>query len=226
MVSRRRSSRAVPGRTPRQPGQEKVAQGFAHEIRNPLAAIKAAVDVIRELEALTPEGRRITQEIDGEILRIDRVVRQLLEFVERPQVHLETISASSLIESIGDYLADVPKGFELRNTVPRRLAVQADLGILQKVLSELVQNGIDAGATEVVVRGGTRGRSTWLCLSNNAPKIDRDNIGRVFEPFFSTRPQRAGLGLSIVRRRLGVLGGTITVVAARDGFEITLPTRK
>lgn len=226
MEPRNRRSRALPGRTPRQLDLEKLAQGLAHEIRNPLAAIKAAVEVLRELQALTPEGRGITQEIDGEILRIDGVVCQLLEFVERPQVHVERISASSLIESIGDYLAEVPKGFQLRNTVPRRLSVQADLGILQKVLCELVQNGIDAGATEVVVRGGTQGRNTWFCLSNNAPPIDPNNVGQVFEPFFSTRPRRAGLGLSIAQRRLGFLGGTITVVAARNGFEILLPTRK
>src|SRR5687768_7033008 len=100
MVPRNRRSRALPGRTPRQPSLEKVAQSLAHEIRNPLAAIKAAVEVLRELETLTPEGRRITHEMDGEVLRIDGVMRQLLEFVKRPQVHVEGISANSLIESI------------------------------------------------------------------------------------------------------------------------------
>lgn len=223
MVVRNRRRRAVPGRTRRQPALEKLAQGLAHEIRSPLAAIKAAVEVLRELEELTPEGRRITIEIDGEILQIDRVVCQLLEFIERPLVHLEEISANALIESIGDYLAEVPKGFHLRNAVPRRLSVRTDLRILQKVLYELVQNGIDAGATEVVARAGAETRRAWFRLSNNAPPIDPRNVGQVFDPFFSTLPRRAGLGLSIARRRLDVLGGTITVVAARNGFEIILP---
>lgn len=205
---------------------QQLARGLSHEILNPLAGIKAALEVLRETEKLSRDGEQIGNEINNEVEQIDRVVRQFLEYSFCPEPRPEDLPFDALVQSAHDQLSGKPVDFKVKMSGPRGLRVRADLVMLQRVLIEVIQNMVDNGAhlASVTVRPGVG--KIVIHVRNQGPPIDRGIATRIFEPFFSTKPGRAGLGLSIAQRWLTAMGGTIKLLPARDGFEIILPGRK
>lgn len=201
---------------------ENLAQGLSHEIRSPLAAIKAALEVLLETEELSHQAKQIVAEIDVEIEQIDRVMRQFLDFTLCPQPHMEDIPLDALAESVCDQLKEKPPGFNLTVSVPKQLQVRGDIPMLQKVLAELTKNAIDHGADLVTIEGRVEEGKAVIQVRNSGAPIDKEITHRIFEPFFSTRTRRAGLGLSIAQRWVVAMNGTIKMLPARNGFEIML----
>ncbi len=205
--------------------QIEVARGLSHEIRNPLAGIKAALEVLKGTERLSPQGHQIMGEIGDEIEQIDRVMKQFIDFSVCPQPQSEEFPLDALVESVFDQLKEKPGDFTIRVAAPVPLQVRADIGMLQRVLAELVQNGIDAGADLITVEGRAEKGNVVIQVSNSGVLLEKEIAHRVFEPFFSTKARRAGLGLSIAQRWLAAMDGSIKLLPGRNGFEVTLPGR-
>ena len=199
------------------------AAGLDHEIRNPLAGIKAAVEILREAEKLSSEGLQMTAAINGEIEQIDRTLKQFLEFTSLPQACIEDFPLAELVASVCDDAGMGSSGRRINVSVPPTLRVRADISLLQKVVGEVVQNAIDHAAEPLAVRARVRGSKIVIRISSDGAPIEREIAKRVFEPFFSTRGRRAGLGLPIAQRRLAAMKGRIRLLPARNGFEIILP---
>ena len=199
------------------------AAGLDHEIRNPLAGMKAAVEILRETEKLSSEGLQVTAEINSEIEQIDRVLKQFLEFTSWPQSYIEDFPLAELVASVCDDVGVGSPGREIDVSISPTLRVRADVPLLQRVVAEVLQNAIDHGAEPPAVRARVRGSKIVIRISNSGAPIDREIAKRVFEPFFSTRARRAGLGLPTTERRLAAMNGKIRLLPARNGFEIILP---
>jgi signal transduction histidine kinase len=209
-----------------------VAASIAHEIRNPLAGISGAIQVLgQEMEEGDPR-QRILAEVSMEIGRLDERVNDLLLY-SRPSVpSREPTAPSDLLDTTRKLLAEDPltRGVKLSFKAPGHLPpFPLDPGQIQQVLVNLLLNALQVmkGKGEIWVDARSPGAgSLQITVEDSGPGIHPDEIEKIFQPFFTTRPHGTGLGLSISRRIVEAHGGSLSAArGARGGarFLIHLP---
>jgi signal transduction histidine kinase len=218
-----------------------MAATVAHEVKNPLSAIKSIAQVMREDERVSREYARDLDLITGEVDRLNGAVSQLLSFSRPSSVAGAPARLSEVIESV--------LALSRSEAERRAVAVSSDLRAdeeldgekvapLKEVLLNLVfnslqaikLNGIDGSGGEVNIACATNGEGRLtIAVTDNGIGVPLSMQDKIFEPFFTTKTRGTGLGLAIVARRVRELGGTITLASpVADGrgtrFEITLPS--
>jgi two-component system sensor histidine kinase HydH len=206
-----------------------MAAGIAHEIRNPLAAIKLYTSILAE-DIIDLEQAQIARKIAGAVGGLDAIVNDVLTFSREINPQLVETSASQLFERAAEV---VDTGAAKIHRCDGDLLLHCDPSLMHLVLVNLLRNAADAIAN----RAGEIELS-WLAdpdspdhvilaIRDNGSGIDDQAIDRIFNPFFTTRNTGTGLGLAIVHRIVDAHGGAITV-RNDDGavFEIRLPLNK
>jgi signal transduction histidine kinase len=217
-----------------------MAAAVAHEVKNPLSAIKSIAQVMREDESVSREYARDLDLITGEVDRLNGAVSQLLSFSRPSSVARAPARLSEVVEGV---LALTRSEAE-----QRAVALSSDLrtdpeldGAKAAALKEVLLN-LAFNALHAIKHDGREGRDSVVkiaCATNGEGcltiAVTDSGIGvptsmqdKIFEPFFTTKTRGTGLGLAIVARRVRELGGTITLVSpVAEGrgtrFEITLP---
>jgi signal transduction histidine kinase len=213
-----------------------LASGVAHEIRNPLTAIKARLYTHQKaLTAGTPEHADCDF-IGEEIIRLERIVRDFLHFARPSELQLAAVSPETLLREVEELLAP-----ELRKSaVVLRLdgtvatAVKADAQQIKQVLINLVRNAAESirGSGTVTLRAresrlATGGqRAVALEVQDTGEGIPAEVQKRLFDPFFTTKPSGTGLGLSIAARIVEQHGGALefeTQAGRGTTFRVVLP---
>jgi signal transduction histidine kinase len=194
-----------------------MAATVAHEVKNPLSAIKSIAQVMREDEDVSREYGRDLDLITGEVDRLSRSVSQLLSF-SRPAV--VAAPPASLRATVDEVLALTRS--ELNE---RAVRIELDLqtnpqltgetsAALKEILLNLLLNAAQAiQQAGVITLMSTQSRSdAWqLSVCDDGPGVPPELQTKIFEPFFTTKQRGTGLGLAIVARRVRDLGGTIKV---------------
>lgn len=204
---------------------------IAHEIRNPLMIIKAAVRPLRK-ECSSDQLRRIGQDIEEEIARLNRIVSEVLDFARPIKFEL---AAADLNEICRGAIAAVWAG-ETRWTAAAELdpalgPAVTDAERLRQALVNVLGNARQAAEAserppEVVLRTERRDSVGRIIIRDNGKGIPADALPRIFEPFFTTKRTGSGIGLAITRNIIEGLGGTIAATTSRSGgaeFVIELP---
>lgn len=215
-----------------------LAAGVAHEIRNPLTAIKARLFTLRRA---TPVGdaRDDVQAIAQEIDRLESIVRDVLGYARPAEPKFVDVELAEWLQNLVKFQAPAlqPRGVAMMVDAPAAVAVQADPAHLQQIILNLVGNAADAfdgrpGRITLAVRAarwGERSQPTegaLLSVKDNGPGIPLDLHDRLFDPFFTTKASGTGLGLSIVARLVEEHGGRISFQSAPGAgttFEVRLP---
>lgn len=188
-------------------GLGRLSASIAHEIRNPLAAITHAGQLLAETPELRDENLRLLAMIQRHAGRIDKIVKDVLELSRRDAAERTVIPLKDwLLRTVQLYQESHPhhpRPVEMLE-VPPELAVSFDPNHLQQVVFNLWDNSFEHGARSgpmVLVHGGRDDTSgqTYLESADNGPGIGPDLLDRVFEPFFTTSPQGTGLGLYLSR---------------------------
>jgi signal transduction histidine kinase len=212
-----------------------VSAAVAHGIRNPLANIKVSAQVALDTLGEPGSAERHLGAISGEVDRLERWLRALLDVVRPFTPRLATVKLNDLIEELLAILTDRLVG--ARITVDRELdrylpGVIADEVQLQQALLGMLDNAVAAcrvgdaimvrtDRTELDGRPGAR-----VTITDTGEGIPADRLARIFEPFFTTKSGGTGLGLSIARKVIEGHGGRITV-QSRPGegttFDVVLP---
>jgi signal transduction histidine kinase len=204
---------------------------LAHEIRNPLATIKSAVQLIEHFQPPRADVQEFFAGIHTEIQRIDRVVRDMqryvrLDFHTAAAVTVEAVVAAAAesvretIEATGSTVDIVP-GPEVR--------VLADCTQLEAAIGELIDNALRFGpsGSAVTVRWSLEGDQAFsIDIEDDGPGIAPDLADRVSRPFFSSSTQGTGLGLNIAARAARLAGGDLRWSNRPRGgakFTLTLP---
>ncbi|MGJ5815920.1 sensor histidine kinase [Paludibaculum fermentans] len=211
----------------------KVAAAVAHEIRNPLSAIKSITQVMLQDEELSPTHQRDLRYILSETERLASSVKQLLGY-SKPVQALETeVDASTFVESAMTGLQHQAAALQLRLAVkvePGWHLPKSNPDLLAQVILNLVLNALQSAppASEVVVELAGRGSELLFTVTDSGPGIPPDMHERIFEPFYTTKAKGTGLGLSIVRKAVHHLHGEVRVESpAASGagarFLVTLP---
>ncbi|GIO14643.1 hypothetical protein J19TS2_41980 [Cohnella xylanilytica] len=214
-----------------------VAAGTAHEIRNPLTAIKGFMQLLQRALNERQMGRELdyVRIVMAELERVNALVNEFLLLSKPKEVKRVPVRLGHLFGEMLPMLRneavmhDVALRYEPRPGLP---AVFADKEMLKQVFLNLGKNAIEAMAA---VKGGTltirerAGRAgaaeVYVDICDTGPGIPAASLERVFDPFFTTKEQGTGLGLSICQRIVHDLGGRIDVATGAGGtvFTVTLP---
>jgi PAS domain S-box-containing protein len=224
-----------------------LAGGVAHDFNNILAALTMGMDLLREKPELDEESQTMLKELAVETKRAANLTRQLLMFSRRSVLDVRVLDLNEVVANLlkmlgrllGEHLTLV---FERRSTLP---AVEADAGMLEQVLMNLVVNARDAMprggritlATEAaefeiqqVATPTSRrpGRFVCLAVSDTGCGMNEATLKRIFEPFFTTKEMGRGTGLGLATA-YGIVaqhGGWIEVDSKVDlgtTFRVYLP---
>lgn len=250
-ASRRRDevgdlSRALAELTRRLEGHLRFIESFAadvsHELKNPLASIRGASELLEEVED-PADRRRFLGRIKEDVARLERLITGVRE-VSRLDADLEAlpvekVKLAPLVEAVAAAAAargrlrkpGLAVGAEL---LDRELEVQASADRLQQVLENLLDNALSFSPADgrITLRLRRAGREALLEIEDQGPGIPPEHREKVFDRFFSYRPGQSdasshtGLGLAIVKAIVEGYGGRIEARAAPSGgalFEVRLP---
>jgi len=216
---------------------EQLSASIAHEIRNPITAAKSLVQQMGE----DPSSRE-NVEYAGialeELDRVERSISHLLRFARDEEIRVADLSlaevADSALETFRDRLTRL--GVTVDRSIDSECWMEGDAEKVRRVLINLIGNALDAmegahvRAPHLTLSAGENLARTgvWLRLRDNGPGIPEDAQGRIFSPFFTSKPAGNGLGLAISKKVVDAHGGAIEV-DSKPGqgceFTVTFPKR-
>jgi signal transduction histidine kinase len=201
-----------------------LAAGMAHEVKNPLAAIRSSAQILTErLSGKEAEFARI---VVSEVDRLNRVVNEFLDYARPAPLKREPVLLSALLDSCLELLAPVigQAGIRVKRAYPQgERQVSADSNQLRQVFLNLVLNAVQAmhAGGEVTLELRQQGGSTQVSVRDTGSGIPFDKLRQVSEPFYSTKPGGTGLGLPIAQRIVSEHGGRL-VIESRPGTGTTV----
>ena len=219
---------------------ERTASAIAHELNQPLTAISAYSEVV--LQALANQEidfDKVKKALEGcveQAQRAGRSLHELLAFLQKGEIKTEQLNLNSIInESLSmardDGYEEFHQVLNLQQDLP---AVQANRTQILKVLVNLIKNAAEAmliagapiSTITISVQTLAETNMALVIVQDNGPGLDKDMAKRIFEPFFSTKPNGIGMGLAISRALIETNGGQLWVDPdATQGakFHFTLP---
>ena len=217
-----------------------LSAGLVHEIKNPLAGIKVAIEVLKNELDIEQEDKELFLKVINEITRIESLLRNLLNYARPSKTQHIPVNLHEILDGIIKTSA-----FSIKNPKnPSLLSkdinfttdfdsdikeINADPAQLQQVLLNLVINAADAIKKQGTIKIKTKknaDKSVEIKISDTGQGIKQESINMVFNPFFTTKSKGTGLGLSICKRLIEQHNGTISVRNNQGGgavFVITLP---
>jgi two-component system sensor histidine kinase HydH len=193
-----------------------MAAVLAHEIRNPLGAIKGLAQVLDERARAASQDRELTETIVRETVRLERLVADLLAYARPRPPDRRPVDVAALARRAADLLAAEASaaGARIALEAPAYPVVAlADAGQLTQLFTNLLLNALQAmprgGAVEV--RVGREKEAVVVTVADEGSGIAPQEAARLFDPFYTTKPNGTGLGLAICRRVAEAHGGRIAL---------------
>ncbi|UCF37798.1 MAG: HAMP domain-containing histidine kinase [Acidobacteriota bacterium] len=198
----------------------KMSATLAHEIRNPLGAMKGLTQVVQEELTKDHATQTMMRTVVGEAERLEKLVSDLLDFARPKELKLTQVNLRELIQSVAELLEAQAEagGIELRTEISApETVIESDEGALKQVLYNLILNGIEASgegeknnrSIEISLRGGGKTGEIELSVCDRGPGIGEEDPEELFQPFRTTKMTGSGLGLPVSRQLVERLGGTI-----------------
>jgi PAS domain S-box-containing protein len=221
-----------------------MAAGIAHELKNPLAGIEVMAGLLRRQVPASQDAQSLLADIISEAKLANAIVVEMLEFVRPIRLQVERTDVAAVLQqaitlaeskaSRGNVVIEV----EVTGDVPM---IEGDQHQLCQVFTNLVANAFDAldGKGRIVIAAklgvmdedpafaAPQGPLTTVIVevADNGPGVPPELTDRIFNPFFTTKPQGSGLGLPIVRKIVDAHDGRIDLYSSSSGtrFRVTLP---
>jgi signal transduction histidine kinase len=213
-----------------------LAAGVAHEIRNPLTAIKFRLFSLKK--SLADAAQEDADVITGEISRLERIVKDFLDFARPSEPALVAVPAQRILQEVHDLLGPQleKSAIQLRMEDSEPVWVRADIQQIKQVLINLIQNSADSIGRDGVItlrvsaqsgpaRRGSDG-TVVMEVSDTGKGIPPEVQQRLFDPFFTTKEGGTGLGLPIAARIVEKHGGKLRYQTAHNRgttFRVVLP---
>jgi signal transduction histidine kinase len=199
-----------------------LTSGIAHQLNNPLNNISTSCQILKEEigQGGDPEfARRMLGNIHGEVIRSRDIVKGLLEFSRTSDFLLKTTPLAELIErSVNLVSSELPPGIEIVRQVPADLGLPLDSQRMQEAFLNLLMNAIQAipdgkGRITVSAVADASAGQAVVRFADTGAGIPPEALGRIFDPFYTTKEvgKGTGLGLSIVFGIVKKHGGTVNV---------------
>ena len=201
-----------------------VARRLAHEIKNPLTPIQLSAERLRrrllsgmnerDAEILERGTRTIVQQVQS----MQQMVNAFSEYARAPEMQITRFSVNQLITEVADlYRSQAPRT-RIRLELDEHLeGIEADRGRVRQILNNLVTNALEAlddvatPTLEIATRleAGADAEYAVVTVCDNGPGFPRELLGKVFDPYVTSKPKGTGLGLAIVKKIIEEHGGRI-----------------
>ena len=211
----------------------------AHEVRNPIAAIELNAEMLGDIvgEHQGPEmdeAASLLTAIREQVTALDALTEEYLAFARFPRPQFEEDSVNEMVAAVAEFVRPLAtrQGISVRlETDPAVPPMAIDRSLLRQAVLNLVKNGLEALSQGGVLTATTRclDGTVEIAVSDTGPGIPLEVGQRLFEQFFTTKPQGTGLGLSISRQIVEEHGGRIgwsSVIGAGTTFTISLPIKR
>lgn len=220
-------------RTEKQASLDELTATFAHEIRNPIAAAKSLVQQMGE-DPTSAENVEYAKVALDELARVERSVSHLLKYAKEEDYRFEDVNIASVLDAA---LSQMRSKIEANSVVVSRNylggpTVRADAEKLQSVFSNIVDNAIDAMAgtsgehkIEIRIERDAAAMAT-VKIRDNGCGIAQEQLGKIFNPFYTSKEAGTGLGLGVARKVVDAHRGTIKVTSepgSGSEFAISIP---
>lgn len=198
-----------------------LASTVAHEVRNPLNAIAMSGQRLeREFleavpEASRPELRELLSVVSGESQRIDRIVRQFLDFARPPKLDPRLVDVAALVSGVADAARALAgaRGVALETAASEAGEATLDPDRLREALENLLRNAIEAtpeGGRVALTTKGDAG-AVEVEVADTGPGIPAELLPRIFDLYFTTKPEGTGVGLAVTQQIVTAHDGTLEV---------------
>jgi two-component system sensor kinase FixL len=197
-----------------------MAAVVAHEVKNPLAGIRGAIQVIG---GRLPAGSKDRAVVKGIIARVDALndlMKDLLLFARPPTPRLAPVEIVPLLQTVADLVRQDPALDGLRIDVVGSVPpVTGDAELLKIAVQNLILNAVHAtgGRGAIRVAAVMTNGGCEITVADNGPGIPLDVREKLFTPFFTTKARGTGLGLSTAKRLIEAQGGAINLDCPREG---------
>lgn len=203
-----------------------MAAVLAHELRNPLAALKGHAQLLVEQLPAGSRQQDKANRVVSEAERLEALSEDLLSFVRTTVIEPRDVNPAEFLADCAATVGD-PRIEVATASVPPRCRLDPER--MRQVLCNLLRNALEASASDGRVLATVRrdGSQLIFTVRDFGKGIRAQDLERIFEPFYTTRARGTGLGLPIARRLVALHGGSITAENAADGgalFCIRLPT--
>jgi len=220
-----------------------VARRLAHEIKNPLTPIQLSAERMRRkfLASMSPGDAEIldrsTRTIVSQVEAMQQMVNAFSEYARAPEMKITRFSLNQLITEVADlYRSQDPRATIRLDLDDGIEGIEADRGRIRQILNNLVTNALESldGAAsptlEIASRLESGGDASYAVLTvcDNGPGFQRELLGRVFDPYVTSKPKGTGLGLAIVKKIVEEHGGRIDADNRPEGgarVRVVLPVK-
>ena len=216
-----------------------LSAGLAHEIRNPLGAIKGAVEILQDDFPSGHPKAEFYSILLREVDRLNDVLTNFLNFARPVTPHFAPLDVRAVLTALEGLISGQARAHRVQiftsfHAGPSRvmadetLLKQAFLNIMLNAVEAMPKGGDLAISTRLSPAGAAGSRPEWVevVFDDTGPGIGEEDLGRIFDPFFTTKADGTGLGLAITHRIIENHHGTIRVMSQRGKgttFVITLP---
>jgi signal transduction histidine kinase len=203
----------------------KLAATVAHEIRNPLTAVKMWLYSLRRTVGHGSEALQKLEVVSDEIIRLENIVRQFLEFSRPPQLNLSRHDVCRLVDKtleLVKYRLEEQQVQIVRHDTPELPSVLVDAEQMRQVFLNLINNAVEAmpqgGRIRIAASKSRRGGHEMLTvrIADTGCGMAQEVQQRVFEPFFTTKPEGTGLGLCIAASVMARHGGALSLESSNS----------
>lgn len=192
-----------------------MAASVAHEVKNPLASIKGAADILTDNSTSDKARAEFKDILQKEIRRIDATVTEFLDFARPRETKLELVELSEVVTTCVRQVSTQAyrSGVSFENQVKEGLRVKGDGEKLHQMTLNLVLNAIQASPEGGIVRVVLNRAETFVRLRiiDAGEGMDDESLKRAFDPFYTTKASGTGLGLAIVKSIVDNHGGQIVL---------------
>lgn len=208
-----------------------IADTVGHELRNPLGVMNNAVYFLQTVHA---DADETTKEylgiIKGQIADAERIVSDLLDAVRTKPPHPEIVELAELMQQTL-LKCVVPNSVTVRLDIPEKLSVRVDTMQIHQVFWNLISNGVEAmpdgGVLEIKADEDNAAKTVMVSIKDGGSGMSAEQQVKLFQPMFTTKARRIGLGLVVVKNLTQANGGSVGVESVSGNgstFSVTLPS--